>query len=173
MIPRTIASKQHLNNADSQGQGRGGPTFNTASAKFCHKNSVIKSCYLGGGLLKACHPPVVTAVTPTSYRQTCKRCLAMFSVTFMIWVKITKPNLPRTRADCSSSRLPSGSRRDERRQQWYDISRGKSILYISHLCIVSAYNKTYACTPANISLRAYHDIQNRDWLLTVKISLSL
>ena len=27
----------------------------------------------------------------------------------------------------------------------------------SHLCKVSAYNKMYACTPANISLRAYHD----------------
>ena len=78
MIPRTIASKQHLNNADSDDQhqaGRGGPTFNTASAKFCHKTPVIKSCYLGGGLLKACHPPVVTAVTPTSFRQTCQRCL--------------------------------------------------------------------------------------------------
>ena len=88
MIPRTIASKQYLNNADSddqhQGQGRGGPTFNTASAKFCHKNPVINSCYLGGGLLKACHPPVVTAVTPTRFRQTCHRCLTMFIGKFIM-----------------------------------------------------------------------------------------
>ena len=43
-------------------------------------------------------------------------------------------------------------------------------MYISHLCIVSAYNKTYACTPANISLRAYHDTET---LTTVKFILDL
>ena len=40
----------------------------------------------------------------------------------------------------------------------------------SHLCKVSAYNKMYACTPANISLRAYHDTET---LTTVKFILDL